>query len=97
LLGHQSVESVEQVLECLLELWRGAVFGQFDLESFDVVEPVEVERPVGVRFLGLGFLWRLLGRRGLDAEEADLVQEVSEWEAGEGPVGHHHANVAEAL
>jgi hypothetical protein len=79
LFGHQPpVESVEQVFQCVLELRRGAVFGQFGLESCDVREPVEVEGLVGMGILGLALVQRFLCGRGLGAEVAGLEQEVSE-------------------
>ena len=78
LFGHQSVESVEQVFQCLLELGRGAIFGQCGLESFDVRKLVEVEGLVGAENRGIALVQRFLFGRGMCGEEADLQQEVSE-------------------
>ena len=54
--GHESVESLEQVFQCLLELRHSAVFVQFHPESLDMRESVEVEGLVGVGILGLALL-----------------------------------------
>lgn len=94
-LGEVQVQPAEQVLQGALELGVRVVFGELFMEPFYGGEVVEIDPPIDVGDRRFTFVERLLGCCCLRAEDGRLEEEMTQKEAGEGPVGVDRVGVAE--
>ena len=94
--GDEPVEPVQKVFEGLFDLGGGVVGGESALEPTDVREVVHIEDLIGIGDVGFALVEGFFGRPGLRAEQGGFQQQVSEQEAGEGPVGLHGPGIVES-